>query len=145
VALIIYLDTSTLLKQYIQEAGSKEVGKLLASAVGTGTSLLTYAEMASAISRAVRMKLVSADEAQTTWEDFLMDWELLVRLDVSGQITKRAAALAWEHGLRGYDAVHFASALTWQETIEMPVTLATYDRELWLAAQKTGMEVWPEK
>lgn len=143
--MIIYLDTSTLLKQYIQEAGSKEVGKLLASAVGTGTSLLTYAEMASAISRAVRMKLVSADEAQTTWEDFLMDWELLVRLDVSGQITKRAAALAWEHGLRGYDAVHFASALTWQETIEMPVTLATYDRELWLAAQKTGMEVWPEK
>ncbi len=114
VALIIYLDTSALLKQYIQEAGSEEVAKLLASADSTGTNSLTYVEMASAISRAVRMKLVSADEAQTTWEDFLVDWELLVRLDVSGQITKRAAALAWEHGLRGYDAVHFASTLTWQ-------------------------------
>ena len=92
--MIIYLDTSALLKQYIQEAGSEEVETLLASADSTGTSLLTYVEMASAISRAVRMDLVPAEEAQVTWEDFLVDWELLVRLDASGQITKRAATLA---------------------------------------------------
>jgi predicted nucleic acid-binding protein len=143
--LIIYLDTSALLKQYIQEAGSEDVEKLLASSEGTGTNQLTYVEMASAISRAVRMELISADEAQLTWEDFLVDWELLVRLDTSGQITKRAATLAWEHGLRGYDAMHLASALTWQDAIDTPVTLATYDRELWSAAQKAGMDVWPEK
>lgn len=143
--MIIYLDTSALLKQYIQEAGSEDVEKLLASSEGTGTNQLTYVEMASAISRAVRMELISADEAQLTWEDFLVDWELLVRLDTSGQITKRAATLAWEHGLRGYDAMHLASALTWQDAIDTPVTLATYDRELWSAAQKAGMDVWPEK
>ena len=143
--MIIYLDTSALLKQYIQEAGSEDVEKLLASTEGTGTNQLTYVEMASAISRAVRMELISADEAQLTWEDFLVDWELLVRLDTSGQITKRAATLAWEHGLRGYDAIHLASALTWQDAIDTPVTLATYDRELWSAAQKAGMDVWPEK
>ena len=143
--MIIYLDTSALLKQYIQESGSEEVIELLGTANSSGTNLLAYVEMASAITRAVRLKLIPADEAQTTWKDFLVDWELLVRLDVSGQITKRAAALAWEHGLRGYDALHFASALTWQDAIDMPVTLATYDRELWSAAQKTGMNVWPEK
>jgi predicted nucleic acid-binding protein len=143
--LIIYLDTSTLLKQYIQEAGSEEVEKLLASADGTGTNLLTYVEMASAISRAVRMKLVSADESRTTWEDFLVDWELLVRLDISGQITKRGAALVWEHGLRGYDAMHLSSALAWQDAIDTPVTVATYDRDLWSTARKAGMDVWPEK
>jgi predicted nucleic acid-binding protein len=70
---------------------------------------------------------------------------MLVRLDVSWQIAKRAAALAWEYGLRGYDAMHFASALGWQDAIDMPVTLATYDRDLWRAAQKAGMQVWPEK
>ena len=143
--MIIYLDTSALLKQYIQEAGSEDVEKLLASSEGTGTNQLTYVEMASAISRAVRMELISADEAQLTWEDFLVDWELLVRLDTSGQITKRAATLAWEHGLRGYDAIHLASALTWQDAIDTPITLATYDRELWSAAQKAGMDVWPQK
>jgi predicted nucleic acid-binding protein len=143
--LIIYLDTSALLKQYIQETGSDEVIKLLGGASSNGTNLLTYAEMASAITRSVRMGLISEDEAQTTWGDFLIDWELLVRLEVSWQITKRAAALAWEYGLRGYDAMHFASAMGWQDAIDMPVTLATYDRTLWKAAQKSGMEVWPEK
>ena len=143
--MIIYLDTSALLKQYIQETGSEEVVKLLTSVDSSGTNLLTYVEMASAIARAVRMELVFANEAQSTWKDFLADWELLVRLDISVQITKRAATLAWEHGLRGYDAIHLASALSWQEAIDTPVTLATYDRELWAAALKAGMEVWPEK
>lgn len=143
--MITYLDTSALLKLYIQETGSEEVVKLLASVESSGTNLLTHVEMASAIARAVRMKLVFANEAQNTWKDFLADWELLVRLDVSLQITKRAAMLAWEHGLRGYDAMHLASALSWQEAIDTPVTLATYDRELWAAALEAGMEVWPEK
>jgi predicted nucleic acid-binding protein len=145
VGLIIYLDTSTLLKLYIQETGSDEVVKLLTSVDSSGTNLLTHVEMASAIARAVRMELVFANEAQSTWKDFLADWELLVRLDISVQITKRAATLAWEHGLRGYDAIHLASALSWQEAIDTPVTLATYDRELWAEALKAGMEVWPEK
>lgn len=143
--MIIYLDTSALLKQYIQEAGSEDVIKLLEAANSNGTNLLTYVEIASAIARAVRMKLISASEAQLTWQDFLIDWEMLVRLDISGGITKRAAALAWEYGLRGYDAMHFASALAWQDSINTPVTLATYDRDLWMAAQRAGMEVWPGK
>lgn len=143
--MIIYLDTSVLLKQYIQEAGSEDVIKLLGAAKSNGTNLLTFVEIASAVARAVRMKLIPPNEAELTWKDFLVDWELLVRLDVSGAITKRAAALAWEHGLRGYDAIHFASALAWQDSIDTPVTLATYDRDLWMAAQRAGMEVWPEK
>lgn len=141
--MITYLDTSALLKQYIQESGSEDVIKMLRVADSHGTNLLTYVEMASAITRAVRLELIQPDEAQATWKDFLVDWELLVRLDISGQITKQAATLAWEYGLRGYDAVHFASALAWQDAIDMPVTLATYDRDLWVAAQKAGMDVWP--
>jgi predicted nucleic acid-binding protein len=143
--LIIYLDTSALLKQYVQETGSEEVGILLESAEVVGTVIVTYVEMASAIARAVRMKMIPSDEARKTWEDFLVDWGLLVRLDVSGQLAKRAAALAWEHGLRGYDAIHLATALSWEEAMDVPVKLATYDHELWLAAQGTGMEVWPGK
>ena len=57
---------------------------------------------------------------------------------------ERASRLAWEHGLRGYDAMHFSAALIWQETLETPITLATFDRELWLAAEKMGMTVWPQ-
>ncbi len=56
----------------------------------------------------------------------------------------QAEGLAWEQGLRGYDAVHLASALLWQSSLSRPVTLATFDRQLWDAAQLVGLEVWPE-
>jgi len=140
---IIYLDTSALLKQYIQENKSEAVEELLGLAAGLGTSIITYTEMAAAMSRATRMGAFPSAEAQAAWKDFLTDWTSLTRLKVSAQITARAATLAWEYGLRGYDALHFASALVWQENLEIPVTLATFDRELWLAAQKAGMDVWP--
>ena len=141
---IIYLDTSALLKQYIQENQSEAVEELLGLATGLGTSIITHTEMASAMSRATRLGAFPPAEAQAAWKDFLTDWASLTRLKVSAQVTTRAATLAWEYGLRGYDALHFASALVWQENLEMPVTLATFDRELWLAAQKAGMTAWPE-
>ena len=55
-----------------------------------------------------------------------------------------ADTLAWDYGLRGYDAVHLASALTWQEALGEPVLLATFDKQLWSAAPKAGVAIWPE-
>jgi len=142
--LIIYLDTSALLKQYIGEQGADEVEQLLGKADSAGTAMLTQTEIASAMSRAVRAGLVSADEGQAAWEEFLKDWSLITHLRISSQVTQRAASLAWQHCLRGYDALHLASALLWQEALGMSVTLATFDRDLWLACRKAGMNAWPE-
>jgi hypothetical protein len=57
---------------------------------------------------------------------------------------ERAAALAWEHGLRGYGAVQLASALTWQDSIGTDIVVATFDTQLWKATRQTGMKAWPE-
>jgi predicted nucleic acid-binding protein len=140
---IIYLDTSALLKLYIQEKQSDDVYRLINSSENTGTSIITYTEMAAAMSKAVRMRLISEDEAKETWNKFSREWPELNRLRISSQMTERAAALAWQFGLRGYDAIHLAAALTWQETLEMPVSLATFDRLLWSAGQQAGIAVWP--
>ena len=56
----------------------------------------------------------------------------------------RAASLAWDHGLRGYDAVHLATALLWRELLDTSVTLATFDRQLWNAASESGFVMWPD-
>ena len=56
----------------------------------------------------------------------------------------RADLLAWAHGLRGYDAIHLACALTWREAVGEDPVVATYDRELWRAARSEGMTPWPE-
>ena len=142
--MILYLDTSALVKRYVIETGSKEVNILIEQAETVGSAMLTRVEMASALAKAVRMNWVEAQEADNAWQDFLAHWQSFARLSVTPVLVERASRLAWEYGLRGYDATHFAAALLWQETLEMPITLATYDRELWLAANKAGMTVWPE-
>ena len=141
--MILYIDTSALVKRYVAETGSNEVNALIEQAETVGSVMLTRVEMASALAKAVRMNWVENEDAENAWQDFLLHWQSFARLSVTPALVERAARLAWEYGLRGYDATHFAAALLWQETFEMPVTLATYDRELWLAGQKAGLTIWP--
>jgi uncharacterized protein len=140
---IIYLEPSALLKLYVQEKFTDEVHALLESADVAGASILTYAEMAAAMRRAARMDLIADSEARAAWVAFDHDWPEYMRLKISTPLVERAASLAWEFGLRGYDAVHLAAAMTWQDALETPVILATFDRLLWDAAQKSGMATWP--
>ncbi len=58
---------------------------------------------------------------------------------------ERAEGLAWEHGLRGCDAVQLASALTWQESVGEEIVLAAFDRQLWEAARRAGLKAWPDQ
>jgi predicted nucleic acid-binding protein len=141
---ILYLDTSALVKQYVQETGSTLVMELIQGSDHAGTSLISRAEMSAALARAARSKILTAGR-RAAWEQFLEDWSALSRLNVSRQIIDRASALVWDFPLRGYDAVHLASAMLWQETLGTEILLATFDRELWSAARKAGLSVWPEK
>jgi predicted nucleic acid-binding protein len=142
--MILYLDTSALVKRYVVEAGSQEVIALIEQAETVGSAVLTQVEMASALAKAVRLHWVAYSDAQTAWHDFLEHWPAFIRLSVTSVILERASHLAWQHGLRGYDAVHLAAALFWQDTLGDPVTLAAFDRQLWESAQRVGMIVWPE-
>jgi predicted nucleic acid-binding protein len=142
--MILYLDTSALVKRYVAELRSKEVISLIEQANAVGSTILTRVEMASALSKAVRMSWVESDKAEIAWQDFISHWQSFTRLPMTSTLVERAAQLAREYGLRGYAATHFASALMWQELLDNPITLATFDRELWLVAKKVGMAVWPE-
>jgi hypothetical protein len=33
----------------------------------------------------------------------------------------------------------------WQESVGMDVIVGTFNRQLWTAAQQTGMKAWPEE
>ena len=141
--MILYLDSSALVKRYVREAGSGEVEGLIAQADAVGTGLVTRAEVSAALARAVRLGLVLRDDGEAALLAFRAQWPRLARLQLTEPLLARADALAWDYGLRGYDAVHLAAALYWQETVREPVTLATFDRELWRAGQAAGLGVWP--
>ena len=142
--MIIYFDTSALLKAYVQEHGSTEVLAMLDDSDNLfGSISLTKVEMASAIQRAIRSTGSPADSAAKAWQDFLDDWDSFTRLRVTAGTVERASEIAWKYGLRGYDSLHLAAALLWQEALDSKVTFAAFDRDLLQAGRKAGLVLWP--
>jgi predicted nucleic acid-binding protein len=141
---ILYTDTSALVKRHIREEDSSDVLAWLRAAGKIGMSVITRAEAAATFARLSRANIVEKPAAERLLNEFRYYWPQYVRLRVSEITIARADELAWEHNLRGYDAVHLASAVLWQEALGLPVTLATYDRQLWDAATSVGLRVLPE-
>jgi predicted nucleic acid-binding protein len=91
----------------------------------------------------VRSSLLSDDEARKAQRRFAADWSDFARLPLTDGLVARAETLAWDHALRGYDAVQLASALMWQESVGTDVVVATFDSQLWKAARQEGLSAWP--
>ena len=142
--MIVYLDASALVKRYVAKVGSAEVDRLIAVADAVGTAVISRAEVAAALAKAAHTGTLSRDEAEAALQVFRAQWPDLVRLQLTEIVLAQADALAWEHGLRGYDAVHLAVARFWQSSLGEPVTLATFDRQLWQAGAATGLVAWPK-
>ena len=142
--MILYLDTSALAKKYIQEQDSDLVQFWMDEAELIGTALVTRAELASTLTRAIKSNRLSGLGAQQALKDFRSDWQDYQRILVDEILVARADFLACEYVLRGYDAVHLACALTWQDALHMPVTLAAFDSQLHEAAKNAGLAVLPE-
>lgn len=141
---ITYFDTSALVKKYVNELGTQQTREFFADMEMAGTAMITQAEMASALSRASRMGKIEENEAKNAWEVFLVDWESLYLIEITKPLMSRAGTLAWEEKLRGYDAVHLAAVLAWRETLDLDITLATFDEELWNAAKRLEFAVFPK-
>ena len=141
--MILYLDASALVKRYVAEAGSADVAAAVAAARLLATAIISRAEVTAALAKAVRLGYVTRKAAAVGLADFDADWPDLIRLEVSEAVVARAASVAWQQDLRGYDAVHLASALHWQEALGDSVTVATYDRQLWRGTRNSGLLSWP--
>ncbi len=141
--MILYLDSSALVKRYVVEAGSQQVGEAIAAAELAGTSVITRVEVAAALAKAVRVSALAHDDARSALQTFRNEWPDLVRLRLSELTMSRADEFAWEYGLRGYDAVHLAAASLWQDALGERVAFMTYDRKLWNAVAPAGLTAIP--
>ncbi len=141
--MILYLDTSALVKKYIVEAGSDAVNEAVGAAESVGLSTIARAEAAAAFAKAVRMDNVTHEEGLAALQLFRAEWAYMAHIQVTETVVARADSIAWEYQLRGFDAVHLASAVLWQETLGEPVTMAVFDRKLWQAAEQVGVRPFP--
>lgn len=139
----LYLDTSALVKLYIREQGTDEVNLWVAEAEITATSIITLAEANAALARAARMKNISHQTGEEAGRLLREQWPRTIKTPITQKTVTRAAELAWALELRGYDAVHLASAELWQTALGMPVSLVTYDNQLAVGAGRLGLNLLP--
>jgi predicted nucleic acid-binding protein len=141
--MILYLDASALVKRFVAEPGTEAVNEIVSRAEALGTAIICRAEVAAAFAKAIRTGTLTPTGAAAALQEFRDQWPHLIRLQVTERLIAHADSLAWSHGLRGYDAVHLAAAMAWQDEFGMQVTLATFDQLLWKAANRTGILAYP--
>ena len=138
-----FLDTSTVVKRYVQETGTAWVQALAAPTVRHSLFVvrITLAETVAAITRRERGGSITPQDAATAVADFQLDFARHNRVvEVSAGLVAQAATLARRHALRGYDAVQLAAALEIHAT-DSSLTLLSADAELNTAATAEGLAV----
>lgn len=142
--MILYLDTSSLIKLYLEEVGSGDVVAQVGEAHSTATSWIAYTEARSAFARKYREKGMSPAQYEGLLSTFEAEWLTHTAIEVSVQVLRSAGQLTEKHGLRALDAIHLASALDlWggPTTPPLAVIFSSADRRLQDAARAEGLEV----
>lgn len=144
--MILYLDTSALVKLYVEEPGSRQVQHAVAQAERVVTQGIAYVEARAAFRR--RAADAPDAEALQRWRrDFEADWPRLDVVDAAPALLHRAGELVDLLALRAYDGVHLAAAESLHERLAAShqLVFAVYDKRLALAAQSLGLQVFPSE
>ena len=139
----LYLDTSALVKRYIHENGSDAVHQIVLQADTVAISIVGKVEMFSAISRTPQ-NWVGEETRILAIKAFKEDYGGLLFLNPHDGVINLACEMADKYKLRGFDAIHLATAMIWMEEVDENVHFCTYDHQLWQAARKTKLIVSPE-
>jgi predicted nucleic acid-binding protein len=138
--LILYLDTSALVKLYVDEPGRAAVVSEIEGAAAVATVRIAYAEARAAFARKRREGGLDAKSLKLVVELLDEEWAAYNVVDVSEPLVRRAGILAERHGLRGYDAVHLAAAVE-LEGAGGHVSFGCFDEHLRRAARRVNLRV----
>jgi len=141
--MILYLDASALLKKYFKEIGSRDVIAKWKEASGIVTSTVTYAETMASIYRKKREVNTKDKIFRRVIHSFQEDWQSLIHVAVTNDLNEMINRLLDSHPLRGFDAIHLASALIVSENVQEDFLFACFDRRLNEAAQAEALKTLP--
>jgi len=132
---ILCLDTSSLVKLYIEEAGTADVRELLASANVAATSDVAYPEMRAALARRHRDGSLSPAHFRAAKRAVDIDWSNYLAVSATPTVCREAGEVAERHRLRGFDAIHLASFMALLRTADgSSVEFSSFDTALNRAA-----------
>ena len=122
------------------EAGSDVADELWAAARLRIASHLVYPEARAALAAAERAGRIDRRDLRRTVADVDEAIASMSLVGVDEALAREAGRLAEEHGLRGYDPVHLATALSGDDP---ELLIVTWDRDLAGAALRSGHPVAP--
>ncbi|OGA14562.1 MAG: hypothetical protein A3D95_03135 [Betaproteobacteria bacterium RIFCSPHIGHO2_12_FULL_69_13] len=143
--MILYLDTSALVKLYVSETGSAALRRRASEAEALATSMVAYAEARSALARLLRAGHTDARRHARRLQRLNRDWDDYLRVELTPEVVRSAGDLAEAHALRGFDAIHLASGLWLKERTTGGLVFAVHDRRLHAAAGRAGMQTHPRR
>jgi uncharacterized protein len=139
---LVYFDSSAFVKLLVEEEGSNVAATLWDGCDAAIASRLAYPEVRAALAAAVRnhdLHELEVDTAEKVWDGY---WAATRPVELSAAVEQHAGQLARQHGLRGADAVHLASAMAIGDP---DLVIAVWDRRLHAGAKAVGIRVAPAR
>lgn len=137
--MILYCDTSALIKRYVEEEGTESVDYLWDSALAIVTSIVAFAEALSAFNRKLREGILTHKEYLETVKSFKKDYNHLILVPINNDLNTLIEDFVGRHPLRGFDAIHLASAITFTQSENVEMVFACFDDALNQSALKEGL------
>ena len=141
--MILYCDTSALLKLFVDEEGSDSMVRALDVFEAIAVCRITWAESMAAFAQRSRIKGANRPMLAKARGALEQAWQRFAIADITQPLVEKAGVYAEAFALRGYDSVQLAAAHNLQEQFTLPLTFASYDRRLNQAAQLLQLEVLP--
>ncbi|MEW1973668.1 type II toxin-antitoxin system VapC family toxin [Microbacterium profundi] len=136
--MILYVDASAVVPLVFDEPTSTRCRHLWDSASAFVSARATYVEVAAAIASAVRASRIDQTEADEARVLLDILWSDVSVVELDELLMLSAADCAREFRLRGYDAVHCASAIS---AAGVDAVSASGDRALLRAWLEVGLTV----
>jgi len=137
--MIVYLDTSSLVKLYVEEIDSEKIRNFAHNAAAVSTSKIAYAEARAAFARKQKEEEFSLKVLRKIVEDLNRDWESYFVIEITDGLIRFAGDIAGKYLLRGFDSIHLASAVHLKNKIRADIHFSSYDSRLNQSAEKEGI------
>jgi predicted nucleic acid-binding protein len=138
---ILYLDTSALVKLYVEEEYSSVVEQAVSDARIVATHLIAYVEVHSAFARLVREGVISEEVRENILKSFRKDWPYYMKIGINQSLLERASEFVKVFDLKAYDSVHLAAADLLLKTTREDIIFGCFDKKLNKAAKIIGFKL----
>jgi hypothetical protein len=129
----VFLDTSALLKRYVEESGHDLVNNTLRTDSDWCASAITRTETQLCLHRIATGKF----DQERLWSAFRDDWDAFASVPVDDRLLISASEIGATFGLRTTDAIQLASAAR----LPRPITFLTFEFAQMSAAVELGLNV----